>query len=608
LEFAVVVKVVPDADAVGFDPDRKTLRRESGKLFLNPFDQRALRVALELRRAGERVSVVSMGPPSAESALRETLALGADRATLITDPALAGSDTLVTARVLAKYLTHAPADIVLAGRCSTDSETGQVPPQLAELLDRPIVTAVHRLVRSVHGREFEAVVDTDSGSARAIVFAPAVVSVGEKVGKPLHLSEDAAATLASRVVARVSLAELGLSAFHVGLPGSPTSVGRLEDHTPSRRQSVFADGSLEGRVDAALEVVRSVLAAAPTATSHLLLAPRSATPVDGAAFAFVTQGAGGADPTGVAALSELRRSVPKRRAVALWVGPRPSDATLAELAAAGAEEVVVFAADAGITSRTAAAAVVHTVEQRPETKLGLFASTHFGREVAGRVAARLGLGLTGDVVALREGPDGAVRFDKPAFGGGLLAEIECRTSPALATVRPGAFAPGVVPDPPNLLPTTGIPLASDASIRWIDRTVDLPDGTADPASAPLLLCVGVGAGSPEAIAAVRTVAVSLGAGLVGTRRVVDSGALPVSRQVGLTGHSVAPALGVLLGVRGAPNHMIGWRRTRALLAVDPNPLAEVFGAVDAGIVGTWEEALPLLAPRLPAILRGSATP
>ncbi|MCI4329701.1 MAG: electron transfer flavoprotein subunit beta/FixA family protein, partial [Thermoplasmata archaeon] len=353
MEFAVVVKVVPDADAVGFDPERKTLRRETGTLFLNPFDQRALRVALELRRTGERVSVVSMGPPTAEAALRETLALGADQATLITDPALAGSDTLVTARVLARYLARMPADLVLAGQCSTDSETGQVPPELAELLDRPLVTAVHRLVRSVHGREFEAVVDTDSGSARVLVFAPAVVSVGEKIGKPLHLSPEAAATVDSQVVTRLSVADLGLSPFHVGVPGSPTSVGRLEDHTPTRRKAVFATGTIEERVNAAVEVLRSVLGTGAPHPSSLRIASRRPPAADGAAFALVTQEMGVADATGVAALSELRRSCPRRTAVALWVGPHPTEASLVELAAAGAEEVVVFAADSGITSRAA---------------------------------------------------------------------------------------------------------------------------------------------------------------------------------------------------------------------------------------------------------------
>ncbi|MCI4362511.1 MAG: FAD-binding protein, partial [Thermoplasmata archaeon] len=92
------------------------------------------------------------------------------------------------------------------------------------------------------------------------------------------------------------------------------------------------------------------------------------------------------------------------------------------------------------------------------------------------------------------------------------------------------------------------------------------------------------------------------------KTVTDQGWAPRARQVGLTGHSVAPTLGVLLGVRGAPNHMIGWRRARALLAVDPNPSAEVFGGVDAGIVGRWEEVLPVLATRLGTVARDSSVP
>ncbi|HYK94103.1 MAG TPA: electron transfer flavoprotein subunit beta, partial [Thermoplasmata archaeon] len=113
--FAVLVKVVPDLDQLRFDPERKTVVREGNQLYANPFDQRALRVALDLRRPGETVSVLSMGPPAAESVLREALALGADRAVLITDRALAGSDTLVTARVLAHALRRVDHRVVLAG-------------------------------------------------------------------------------------------------------------------------------------------------------------------------------------------------------------------------------------------------------------------------------------------------------------------------------------------------------------------------------------------------------------------------------------------------------------------------------------------------------------
>ena len=107
MDFAVLIKVVPDVEKMRYDPDRKTMIREGSELFINPFDQRAVRVALDARRPGELVTVVSMGPPSAEAALQETLALGADRAVLLTDRQLAGSDTLVTVpRALVKVLTR----------------------------------------------------------------------------------------------------------------------------------------------------------------------------------------------------------------------------------------------------------------------------------------------------------------------------------------------------------------------------------------------------------------------------------------------------------------------------------------------------------------------
>src|SRR5579863_1123181 len=140
MRIAVLVKVVPALENVRFDPERKTMVREGIEQFLNPFDARALRVALELRRAGETVHVLSMGPPAARAVLAESRALGADRATLVTDPRLAGSDSLVTARVLARALDGAgPTDLVLAGKWTTDSETGQVGPQVAGLLGTSVV-------------------------------------------------------------------------------------------------------------------------------------------------------------------------------------------------------------------------------------------------------------------------------------------------------------------------------------------------------------------------------------------------------------------------------------------------------------------------------------
>src|SRR3954467_14423937 len=127
-------------------PDGR-LQREGLELELNPYCRRAVSKGVELaREAGGTCTVFTLGPPPAEDVLREAIAWGADDGVLITDAAFAGSDTLATAKALAAALEReGPFDLVLAGRNSVDADTGQVGPEVAELLDLPFVTSVKQL-------------------------------------------------------------------------------------------------------------------------------------------------------------------------------------------------------------------------------------------------------------------------------------------------------------------------------------------------------------------------------------------------------------------------------------------------------------------------------
>ena len=137
LKIAVFLKQVPDTDEVRMDEQKGTLIREGVGTVINPLDQNALQLALELRdRLGGSVSALSMGPAQAEVALREALALGADEAILLCDRAFAGSDTWATARTLAAASGKTgPFDLFLAGAKATDGETGQVGPEAAAMMD-----------------------------------------------------------------------------------------------------------------------------------------------------------------------------------------------------------------------------------------------------------------------------------------------------------------------------------------------------------------------------------------------------------------------------------------------------------------------------------------
>src|SRR6476660_6991817 len=144
MRIAVLVKQVPKFEEMELGPDGR-LRRDGIELEMNPYCRRAVSKAVELaaEREGEgsHVSVFTLGPPAADDALREAIAWGLARGVdidgvLITDTAFAGSDTLITATALARALEHeGPFDLVLAGRNSVDADTGQVGPELAELLD-----------------------------------------------------------------------------------------------------------------------------------------------------------------------------------------------------------------------------------------------------------------------------------------------------------------------------------------------------------------------------------------------------------------------------------------------------------------------------------------
>ncbi|MBV8774822.1 MAG: electron transfer flavoprotein subunit beta/FixA family protein, partial [Deltaproteobacteria bacterium] len=142
---AVCIKQIPLIDDANFDPVTKTIRRD-GINIIGAYDLTAIAEAVALKRQfGADTTVITMGPPQARSALADALAMGIDRAVHLEDRAFAGSDTLATARALAIWLGREPFDLVLLGKYSLDAETGQVGPEIAELLGVPQITGVCQL-------------------------------------------------------------------------------------------------------------------------------------------------------------------------------------------------------------------------------------------------------------------------------------------------------------------------------------------------------------------------------------------------------------------------------------------------------------------------------
>ena len=228
MKIAVCVKQVPEAAHRRIDPATKRLDR-SGEGALNPFDANAVEEALRLKEAGGdgEIVVVSMGPEKAADALRKALAMGADRAVLVSDDGAAGSDLVATSRVLAAALEREGADLVLFGQYAADSEGAVLWAAVAERLRRPLVSQVAEL--KVEGDALTGRRQTEFGYDVIRAPLPAVVAVSDAINEPRYPSLKGIMGAKKKQQDVLSLGDLGVEA---GEGASATSVLALNDPPP----------------------------------------------------------------------------------------------------------------------------------------------------------------------------------------------------------------------------------------------------------------------------------------------------------------------------------------------------------------------------------------
>jgi electron transfer flavoprotein beta subunit len=228
MKIAVCVKQVPEGAHKRLDPSTKRLDR-SGEGALNPFDANAVEEALRLKDAGGdgEVVVVSMGPEKAADALRKALAMGADRAVLVSDEGAAGSDLVATSRVLAAALEREEADLVLFGQYAADSEGAVLWAAVAERLRRPMVSQVAEL--KVEGDSLTGRRQTEFGYDVIRAPLPAVVAVSDAINEPRYPSLKGIMGAKKKATDVLTLGDLGVEA---GEGASRTTVLALNDPPP----------------------------------------------------------------------------------------------------------------------------------------------------------------------------------------------------------------------------------------------------------------------------------------------------------------------------------------------------------------------------------------
>jgi len=605
MKIAVCIKQVPAVWASKFDPQTKTLVREGVPLEISSFDLRALARGLQLRaQHGGEVVAITMGPPAAREALEQCLAMGADRAVHLCDRAFAGADTLATARALAAAIRRERFDLILCGRYSVDAETGQVGPEVAELLGIPHVTVVRRLEVEPRMQHLRCERETDEGFETVETALPALVTAAEDLAEEPAIPEDRAAS-AGKPILTVAPQDLGLEPSAVGQPGSPTWVRGIETIASRRQGQVLQGESLEQIVDRLV----AILLEKGLFGRWQVAAPRPApntTPVrrDGPAdiWVFAEQGADGFRPVTYELLGKARELAARlgSRVVALAAGAAVREPA-APLAQHGAGLVLVADDDRlrAYDPDLYAAVLARAISER-KPGIVLFPSTVLGRDLAPRLAARLGLGLTGDCMDLDLDERGRLVQLKPAFGGGIVAAVLSNTLPEMATVRPGVFE-AAPRDERATAPVEVIPVPSgvQARVRVVTREFSAASALALD-HAEVVVGVGRGLGSKERLADLQPLVEILGAAICATRDVTDAGWLPRQYQVGITGRSIAPRLYLGIGVRGAFYHLVGLRRAGLIVGINSDPKASIFKHADYCILADYREVVPLLVKRLRA--------
>jgi electron transfer flavoprotein beta subunit len=235
MKIAVCVKQVPEAAHLRIDPGSKRLDR-AGEGALNAFDANAVEEALRLKDAtgdGE-VVVVSLGPAKAQDALRKALAMGADRAVLVSDDAAAGSDLIATSYALAKALERESPDLVLFGQQAGDSDGAVLWGAVAERLRRPVVSQAAELSHA--DGKLTVKRQTEFGYDVIEAPLPAVVAVSDAINEPRYPSLKGIMGAKSKPQETLSLGELGVEPDRAGEEGSKTEVYELGD-PPARGDS-----------------------------------------------------------------------------------------------------------------------------------------------------------------------------------------------------------------------------------------------------------------------------------------------------------------------------------------------------------------------------------
>ena len=544
-----------------------------------------------------------MGPTQVEEALREALAMGADKAVQLTGKEFAGSDTWATSYTLGLAIQKIGAwDLILCGKEAMDGMTAQVGPQIAEFLRIPQLT----YAISLEVADSKVRIKQKLGKVQRVLEAslPALVTVEREINEPRIAPMDSIMEAYEKEIPVWAPEDLGGDSERFGLEGSPT-----------RLRKVFSPKVLKGNVqmlqggpgEAAAELIR-VLKEKVHSVRVGDMAPSIDIKEHRGCWVFVEQSRGKPARVSLELLGKGKDLAEKLGAeltamvLGDALGSLPRD-----LIAYGAERVLVAEDPMLRDYRTELYAdiIAEAVRDRKPEVL-IVGATPIGRDLAPRLSFRLNAGCTADCTGLEIDQENRLFVStRPAFGGNVVATIICPNHrPQMATVRPGVM-PFPEKDPARrgeVLPLKVNINEEDIQVKILESVEAASEGVAIE-EAERVVCVGMGGADAETFPLVKELAELLEAELAATRVAVEAGWLTHDSQVGQTGKTIRPDLYVACGISGAVQHTAGMTGSKLVIAINKDSKAEIFNYADYGIVGDLHKVLPAIIGELRA-LRG----
>jgi len=598
LRIIVSIKQVPDADDLRVDPITNTLVREGVPAVVNPPDLHAIEEGVRLKeRYGGKVTVITMGPPQGESALRDALAMGADEAYLITDRSMAGADTWATSYTISRAVQKlGGADLYLFGRRAVDGETEQVGPQTAKWLGIPVVGYVSE-VREVKERSVVVVKSTESLEEVLEVPLPAVLTILETANKPRQPDINSLIRARTAKIPKLTREDIGAEPNKVGLAGSPTKVIKVQPPPKTRNPEIKYVGKDQDVIDWLVQKIRESLTE-DSGQSLKYERPKPKAKTEREVWVYVDHVDGEPNPASWEIMGEGRRiaDLMSTSLSAVVIGDRV-DKVVGEAFQYGADKVY-HARTKGynLYDNDVFTQALSRLVKKYSPEAVLFPGSRNPRELASTTAITVDTGLIADCTNFDVDEKGILHSTRPDFGGKEMSTIICPNHrPVMVTVRPGVFRP---------LPRTerkGEVIREEVEdlftrfkvleTRKVERRNVL-------AEADVVVGVGRGIRDPENIKLAEELAEKLG-GVVGvTKPLADSGWYPKDRQVGQTGVTIRPKLYIALGISGAVQHLVGIAGARKVIAINLDPEAQIFQNSDYGVVGDLFQVVPELLRRL----------